>query len=147
MNNIQTKITKEEKDNILDKHKSLYDGYSVRQQQSNEYPLYVQDLANDKGGLTLTSKNEVSKYNNNIYMTESVNEGMKCEQCGGEVVDGICTECYEEASADLSGEFDYVEEEDIDFDSDLAESDYLEESAKENLKKSLDMFKRFTKYN
>jgi hypothetical protein len=47
-------MTKEEKSNILDQHKSLYDGYVTRyNQESNQYPLYVQDYANDKNGITV----------------------------------------------------------------------------------------------
>lgn len=147
MNNIFTKITEEEKNNILDKHKSLYDGYSVRSKQSNEYPLYVQDLANDKKGVTLTSNNEVSEYSNSIYMKESVSEAMTCEQCGGEVVDGVCSECDEEYSPILHGKFDYVEEEDPSFEIDDLELDSLKESAKNQLQESLKMFKRFKNYN
>ena len=49
MNAYFFKMTKEERSNILDQHKTIYDGYVTRyNQESNQYPLYVQDLANDK---------------------------------------------------------------------------------------------------
>ena len=63
--------TKEERDNILDQHKKLYDGYVTRHnQESNMTPLYVQDLANDKGGITVNNKGEVKSYTN-IGINES----------------------------------------------------------------------------
>jgi len=58
-------MSKDEKNNILDQHKHLYDGYVTKyNQESNQYPLYVQDLANDKNGITLTNKGEVKNYTN-----------------------------------------------------------------------------------
>jgi hypothetical protein len=58
-------MSKEEKNNILDQHKSLYDGYVTKyNQESNQYPLYVQDFANDKNGITLNNKGEVKPYTN-----------------------------------------------------------------------------------
>jgi hypothetical protein len=101
-------VTKEEKENILNKHKTLYDGYSVRNEVPNQQPLYTQDLANDKDGITVNSKGEVSKYNDKIYMKESSGE---CEECGymeEDTDEGI----YD--VQDLSGEFDYVEETELD---------------------------------
>ena len=58
-------MSKEEKSNILDQHKSLYDGYVTKyNQESNQSPLYVQDFANDKNGITLNNKGEVKPYKN-----------------------------------------------------------------------------------
>ena len=70
MNQYFFKITKEERENILDKHKSLYNGYATNQTTSNLTPLYTQDLANDKGGITINSKGEVGRYNNKLYIKE-----------------------------------------------------------------------------
>jgi len=65
MNAYFFKMSKEEKSNILDQHKSLYDGYVTKyNQESNQSPLYVQDLANDKNGITLNNKGEVKPYTN-----------------------------------------------------------------------------------
>lgn len=72
-------VDKSERQNILDLHKTPYDGYVVRQGTSNTQPLMVQDFANDKGGITVKSNGEVSEYNNKIYMRESSGE---CNECG-----------------------------------------------------------------
>ena len=55
MNAYFFKMTNEERDNILDQHKTVYDGYvtSYVQPEKNQ-PLYVQDMANDKQGLTVS---------------------------------------------------------------------------------------------
>jgi hypothetical protein len=120
MNQYFFKITKEERENILDKHKSLYNGYATNQTTSNLTPLYTQDLANDKEGITINGKGEVGKYNNKIYMKESKNV---CEQCGSSMTEDVCEQCgssmseyeMEEGIYDVedlgSAEFDYTEEE------------------------------------
>jgi len=65
MNSYFFKMNKQERDNILDQHKHVYDGYVTKyNQESNQTPLYVQDLANDKNGLTLNNKGEVKPYTN-----------------------------------------------------------------------------------
>jgi hypothetical protein len=122
-------LTREEKENILDKHKTLYDGYAVRQNQSNMTPLYTQDYANDKGGITIDSKGNISTYNNKMYMKESkeicsecglyeemcecgnsgMNESM-CNECGGQMNEGECSECGYKQVKGIGDEFDYTEE-------------------------------------
>jgi hypothetical protein len=65
MNAYYFKMTNEERDNILDQHKEIYDGYVTSYaQQPKEQPLYTQDLANDKQGLTVNNKGEVTAYKN-----------------------------------------------------------------------------------
>jgi len=64
MNQYFFNVTKEERENILDKHKSVYDGYVTQYAQGNMYDLTVQDLANDKKGITVNSRGEVSEYKN-----------------------------------------------------------------------------------
>lgn len=65
MNAYFFKMTNEEKTNILDQHKSIYDGYVTSYaQQPKEQPLYTQDFANDKQGLTVNNKGEVTAYKN-----------------------------------------------------------------------------------
>ena len=65
MNAYFFRMSKDEKNNILDQHKKLYDGYVTKyNQESNEYPLYIQDLANDKQGITLNNKGVVKGYTN-----------------------------------------------------------------------------------
>jgi hypothetical protein len=58
-------MSKTEKNDILDKHKTLYDGYVTEYgKPNNQQPLYVQDFANDKDGITVSNKGEVKKYTN-----------------------------------------------------------------------------------
>ena len=64
MNAYFFKMTNEEKSNILDQHKEVYDGYVTQYSQSNEQPLYTQDFANDKEGLTVNNKGVVTSYKN-----------------------------------------------------------------------------------
>ena len=65
MNSYFFKMTKEEKQNILDSHKSVYDGFATQYgQNTNQQPLYVQDFANDKNGITVNNKGEVKTYTN-----------------------------------------------------------------------------------
>lgn len=71
MNAYFFRMSKEEKNNILDQHRHLYDGYVTKyNQESNQYPLYVQDLANDKNGVTLGNNGTVKGYTN-MRITES----------------------------------------------------------------------------
>jgi hypothetical protein len=118
-------MSNEEKSNILDKHRSLYDGYRTMQPKiKSEQPLYVQDFANDKGGVTLSNKNVVTSYKN-VGINEQVESKDMCEQCGGRMTEGICEQCgsnYEMEEEmqqvkdlknvedlNLSDKFDYVE--------------------------------------
>ena len=65
MNAYFFKMTNEEKDNILDQHKTIYDGYVTSYaQQPKEQPLYTQDFANDKEGITVSNKGVVTAYKN-----------------------------------------------------------------------------------
>lgn len=58
-------LSKSEKQNILDQHKQVYDGYvTLYGQQENKQPLYVQDYANDKGGITVSNNGNVTTYKN-----------------------------------------------------------------------------------
>jgi hypothetical protein len=161
-------ITKEERDNILDRHKTLYDGYSVRAEVPNEQPLMVQDFANDKNGITVNSSGEVSTYNNKIYMKESKEI---CKECG--LYEDVCECGYKEVKGiGGSSDFDYVEEDECsecgysegEDDNDAVfvpkekmsnsevRSAFLSdkdgnEKVKEKVRESLEMFQRFKKYN
>jgi hypothetical protein len=113
-----------EKSDILDQHRSLYNGYQTMQPQvSNTQPLYVYDPAGDKDGLVVNNKGEVKKYTN-FGINEQVEKKSMCE-CGGEMYEGECMECgstemyeetghlddiYNQKDLNLShGDFDYVE--------------------------------------
>lgn len=71
MNQYFFKMSQNEKNNILDQHKTIYDGYVTQfGQQSNIQPLYVQDFANDKDGIVVSNKGNVKTYTN-IGINES----------------------------------------------------------------------------
>jgi hypothetical protein len=82
-----------EKSNILDQHRQVYNGYRTMQPEvSNTQPLYVQDFAGDKNGITINNKGEIKHYTN-VGINESIEEGEMCEQCGGQMNEGICEQC------------------------------------------------------
>lgn len=71
MNQYFFKMSKAERENILDKHKTVYDGYVTEfGKTNNQQPLYVQDLANDKNGITVSNTGNVKHYTN-----MNINEG------------------------------------------------------------------------
>ena len=107
-------LTQEEKNTIKDKHRKPYDGYVTRGfDTSKEQMLNVEDLAQDKGGITVNNKGDVTEYKNTninqkikkqcdecggLYegkMCEcsGMYEGETCEECGGEMREGETCEC------------------------------------------------------
>jgi hypothetical protein len=197
MNAYFFKMTNEERDNILDQHKTIYDGYVTSYaQQPKEQPLYTQDFANDKGGLTVNNKGEVTAYKNmninemrfdgkstglfseeepkegsiqpsSVYTPEETFESEEDEShyvSLGERLDmigdgeddlehGVFGHEEEEDEILVSPEVEYFDDEDDDLvftpDSDIF-NDVDEDDAEglfDSLAESLDMFKRFTKYN
>lgn len=65
MNAYFFKMNKAERNDILDQHRKVYDGFVTDYgQQINQQPLYVQDYANDKGGLVVNNKGNVKTYTN-----------------------------------------------------------------------------------
>lgn len=174
-------MSKEERSNILDQHKHLYDGYVTKyNQESNQQPLYIQDLANDKAGITINNKGNVSHYKN-IGINESAldqigdgptdlengtvdlskNDGKQKETNSIIMHDRYPSpseqdslEDYEDEMALNNDEYEY----DIDELEDYSADDISEEiyqdidedilpDFKTKLHESLDMFKRFQKYN
>lgn len=82
-----------EKSDILNQHKSVYNGYQTMQPQvSNTQPLTVYDFAGDKEGLVVNNKGEVKKYTN-MGINEQVETKEVCDDCGAMIMDGMCTEC------------------------------------------------------
>jgi len=61
MNSYFLSISQEEKNSIAEKHRTLYNGFqTMKIHKTNESPLNVEDLALDKNGITVNSKNDVS---------------------------------------------------------------------------------------
>lgn len=106
-------VSNQERQNILDQHKHVYDGLqTIGYDMKNPRDLYVQDFANDKKGITLNNQGTLKPFShvgineqtneyvdigllthNDPEMTE-MKEGNMCEQCGsGLTAEGMCNEC------------------------------------------------------
>jgi hypothetical protein len=97
------KMSQAEKNDILDKHKTIYDGYVTQYgQQPNTQPLYVQDFASDKGGITVNNKGEVMPYTN-MNINEDID---RHDRIGDGSMD------LKNGTVDLSGEFDNLNNDD-----------------------------------
>lgn len=97
------KMSQAEKNDILDKHKTIYDGYVTQYgQQPNTQPLYVQDFANDKGGITVNNKGEVMPYTN-MNINEDID---RHDRIGDGSMD------LKNGTVDLSGEFNNLNNDD-----------------------------------
>lgn len=84
-------ISNEEKQSILSKHKEIYNGYqTLVPNQPNTQPLYTQDFRLDQQGMTLNNKGNIKPFTNH-----NIQEGVmdQCEQCGGQMNEGECSEC------------------------------------------------------
>lgn len=113
-----------ERENILTQHKELYNGYQTLNPAAMDkiQPLYTQDFANDKSGLTVNNRGEVMKYTN-MGINESINEANSmCEQCGGGMKENVCEQCGSVNEEMYGQDLDTVE--DID---PKAHVDYIEE--------------------
>jgi len=142
-------IPNEERQNILDQHKTVYDGYVTNHSTSSEQPLYVQDLANDKGGITVNNKGEVKTYTN-VGINENIDE-MELDMIGDGPMDleaGVFDEeMTEEDEMEIDLEKDGSDFDiDVDFLDELNDED-LNEDVKSQVNESLNWFKRFSKYN
>ena len=158
MNAYFFKMNQAERNNILDQHKKVYDGYVTKYgQQINQQPLYIQDLANDKMGLTVNNKGEVKHYTN-IRINEMRYDG-KDTGLFSEEEDFYMTPSEEDSELMEDDDFQYEmkEEDEIvyeiekDYDFDVSEIEDeiyedMEKPLEEQVNKVLDMFKRFKKY-
>ena len=201
MNSYFFKMTNEERNNILDQHKHVYDGYVTNYGQAKEQPLYVQDMANDKGGITLKNNGDITPYTNfrinemrfdnkstglfkdeenEDYMSPGtqfdttptfeseedeghyVSMGEQLDMIGDgpdDMEHGTFGHDHEGNEILISPEDDYEGEYDEDddelvfnlgdkiFDDEDDIDDEEVEGLFDDLRESLDMFKRFTKYN
>jgi len=129
-------IPNEERNSILDQHKTIYNGYKTSYGTKSEWPLYVQDLANDKGGITVNNRGDVKVYGH-MGINENIDE-MELDMIGDDLESGVFDEEIdlekEEPSYDV----------DVEFTDELDEED--NEKVKENVQESLNWFKRFLNY-
>jgi hypothetical protein len=198
MNAYFFKMTNEERNNILDQHKEIYDGYVTSYAQpEKEQPLYTQSYANDKGGINVNNRGEVSTYSN-LRINEMRHDGKstglfsdeepmeedymspgaqfdttetfesdeddfmvsagKHRDMIGDGPEDLDHGTFEDDDSDMvlvSPEYDEYDDEDdtlefnVDnkrFDDEDIDQDEVE-GLFDDLRESLDMFKRFTKYN
>ena len=117
-------LTPSEKSDILNQHKSIYDGYRTMQPEvAKEQPLYIFDPAGDKEGMVVNNKGEVKKYTN-FGINEQVESKSMCEQCGGQMTEGICEQCSVSDMSEETGHLDDIyNQEDLNPDSGF---DYIE---------------------
>lgn len=175
MNQYFFNVTKEERENILDKHRTIYDGYVTEYGQGNMYPLTVLDMARDKEGVTVNSRGEVSGYKN-FGINESINEmrydgkstGLFQEEEDnylnvGAPLDMIADreDDLEHGTVDFEDDIEFFDlgdvvpfsDEDEDEDDDIVltlDDDFdtdLIEPLQEQIDKTREMFLRFNKYN
>lgn len=177
------KMSQAEKNDILDQHKTLYDGYVTEYGKgSNTQPLYVQDFANDKNGITVSNKGVVKHYTN-MNINEDFDGRDKIGDGSDDLENGtvdLKASMHDEYPSPNENEFDYIslglnsdmiedeiedgiedlefdEEDDKYYEYDIDEVDDFsvgpldefeeDEILMESVNKSLDMFKRFKKYN
>jgi hypothetical protein len=167
MNAYFFKMNKAERNDILDQHRQVYDGFvTTYGQQINQQPLYVQDYANDKGGITVNNKGEVKSYTN-MRINEMRYDGMDTglfseeeddytymtpteEDFSGNDGIGDGPDDLEYGTMDLPfsiemDEEDKYFEEDSYLDNEDIDEDMVE-PLQEQINKTLNMFKRFKKY-
>jgi len=149
MGNYFLNINKQEKQNILDKHKKVYDGFVTKYGQSiNNQPLYVQDFANDKNGITVSNKGVVKNYTNvniNEINIPIDNVGLK-RNIGLDFNNNKDDDDTDWVNQLMSSEDELGEEiNDFDLYNEIDEDE--QEPLKDNVYESLNMFKRFKKYN
>lgn len=162
-------MSDEERQSILKQHSTPYDGYATGNVQSNMTPLSVYDAARDKGGITVDNSGNVKKYTN-LNVNEGINEiaakpgnydeiepAYEFESDGPQqsmTQMGMGKRPYDFVSQGPSDVYeDEVEEEmyeDAEFDDLLNADEDLQiqrDQIEESVNKSLDMFKRFQRYN
>lgn len=145
-------ISKEEKENILDKHKHIYDGYVTNYGTNNQQPLLVQDFANDKNGLTVSNKGEVKHYTNVGINEQTMEDDDAFDVNAMQKVTGQETPHDEDDMApdgmddDSDNDPKMMDEEETDEQYEKVDL-VMKPAIKEQVEKSLDMFKRFMKYN
>ena len=155
-------MSDEDRQSILKQHSTVYDGYATGNVSSNMTPLTVYDAAGDKEGITVDNLGNVKTYrNHNVNEItakpgnyDSIDQAYEFESDGPQqsmTQMGMGKAPYDFVS---KGPSDVYEDEelygDVEFD-DLLNNEYEldgeEDQIEESVNKSLDMFRRFNKYN
>lgn len=99
-----------EKNDILSKHREVYNGYQTMQPEvKNTHPLYVQDFAKDKLGVTMKNDGTIKPYTD--YRINESHVMDTCEQCGGKLTEGECSECGYRMEEDFKSDSEIGDEE------------------------------------
>jgi len=153
-------MSDQERQDILKKHQELYNGYAVGNVPSNMTPLTVYDPAGDKEGLTVTNKGEVKQYTNNRINEitgknlhyDEIDPAYEFDSQGPQLGMAIQNPGKKSFHFKSQGPMDVYEEDEEGFvpldsieDEDLKTDET--ENIKESINKSLDMFRRFKKFN
>jgi hypothetical protein len=158
-------MSDEDRQSILKQHQTVYDGYATGNVPSNMTPLTVYDPAGDKEGVTVDNKGNVKTYTN-VGINEitakpgnydEIDPAYEFESDGPQqsmTQMGMGKRPYDFVSKGPSDVYeDEVEEEmyeDMNFDDLLQDDEELQQQRdqiEESVSMSLDMFKRFQKYN
>ena len=157
-----SKMSDNERQQIKQQHSKVYDGYATGNVSSNMTPLTVYDAAGDKEGVTVDNLGNVKTYrNHNVNEItakpgnyDSIDQAYEFESDGPQqsmTQMGMGKAPYDFVS---KGPSDVYEDKelygDIEFDDLLNKEDELngeEDQIEESVNKSLDMFRRFNKYN
>ena len=157
-----SKMSDNERQQIKQQHSKVYDGYATGNVPSNMTPLTVYDAAGDKEGITVDNLGNVKTYrNHNVNEItakpgnyDSIDHAYEFESDGPQqsmTQMGMGKAPYDFVS---KGPSDVYEDEelygDVEFDDLLdkeRELDGEEDQIEESVNKSLDMFRRFNKYN
>jgi len=158
-------MSDDERQTILKQHQTVYDGYATGNVPSNMTPLTVYDPAGDKEGVTVDNKGNVKTYTN-VGINEitakpgnydEIDPAYEFESDGPQqsmTQMGMGKRPYDFVSKGPSDVYeDEVEEEmyeDMNFDDLLQGDEELQQQRdqiEESVSMSLDMFKRFQKYN
>jgi hypothetical protein len=158
-------MSDEDRQSILKQHATIYDGYAVGNVPTNMTPLTVYDAAGDKEGVTVDMNGNVKTYRNHgineitakpgnydeiepAYEFESEGPQQSMTQMGMgkrpyDFVSQGPSDVYEDELE--GGVYD-----NINFDELLSDDEDLQQKRdqiEEKINESLDMFKRFQKYN
>lgn len=158
-------MSNDERQSIIKQHQTVYDGYATGNVPSNMTPLTVYDPAGDKWGITVDNKGNVKTYTNHSINEitakpgnyDEIEPAYEFESDGPQqsmTQMGMGKRPYDFVS---KGPSDVYEDEleggvydNVDFDELLQNDEELQQrrdDIEEEINESLDMFKRFQKYN